>query len=86
MAITGDRLPKIARIGPGALMVHGYNGRGIGPGTIFGTALADYLLGGDESVLPLPIVDQHRESFRLLKSCFYEVGATVFHLLSARVK
>ncbi|MEE9597253.1 MAG: FAD-binding oxidoreductase [Acidiferrobacterales bacterium] len=86
MAITGDRLPKIARIGPRALMVHGYNGRGIGPGTIFGTALADYLLGGDESVLPLPIVDQHRESFRLLKSCFYEVGATVFHLLSARVK
>jgi glycine/D-amino acid oxidase-like deaminating enzyme len=82
IAITGDRLPKIARIGPGALMVHGYNGRGIGPGTIFGASLADYILSGDESVLPLPVVNRHSESFRLLKSCFYEVGATAVHLVS----
>jgi glycine/D-amino acid oxidase-like deaminating enzyme len=85
IALTYDHLPRIVRIGNDALTVHGYNGRGIGPGTIFGTALADYFLTGRESVLPLPIVDQHRESFRLPKSCFYEVGATVFHLMSARV-
>ncbi len=84
MAITADRLPKIARIGPRGLMVHGYNGRGIGPGTIFGTALADYILSGDESVLPLPIRHPHRESFRTIKSCFYEAGAIAVHLMAAR--
>jgi glycine/D-amino acid oxidase-like deaminating enzyme len=82
MAITGDRLPKIAKIGPGGLMVHGYNGRGIGPGTIFGTSLADYILSSDESVLPLPVLGRHNESFRTIKSWFYEAGAIAVHLAS----
>ncbi|WP_343563879.1 NAD(P)/FAD-dependent oxidoreductase [Kiloniella sp. b19] len=81
IAMTGDHIPKITRIGPGALMAHGYSGRGISPGTVFGKAMAEALLSGDESTLPLPAgATPYRESFPEAKELFYEAGATAFHL------
>lgn len=84
IAMTADHMPKIVRIGPSGLMVYGYNGRGIAPGTVFGALLADYILTNDESVLPLPILDRYRESLRLFKSRLYEAGASAVHFMSGR--
>ena len=44
IAMTGDHLPRIMRMGPGGYAVFGYSGRGIGPGTLFGDAVARALL------------------------------------------
>ncbi len=85
IAMTSDHTPKILEIGPSAYSVHGYSGRGIGPGTIFGTRLAEALLTGDAAGLPIPPVKAYREPFSDLKAGFYESGATLVHMISERV-
>ncbi|MGV6849218.1 MAG: NAD(P)/FAD-dependent oxidoreductase [Marinibacterium sp.] len=85
IAMTSDHIPKLVQIGPNALSAHGYSGRGIGPGTVFGRMMADSLLAGDPARLPLPPVPAHRESWTGLRRAFFETGATLTHLVKARV-
>ncbi|MBQ0810016.1 FAD-binding oxidoreductase [Roseovarius sp.] len=84
IAMTHDHLPRIQRMGPGALAIFGYSGRGIGPGTVFGRAAALALLSGDDSGLPVPVVESHSEQFVILKSLYYETGARLVHAVAAR--
>ncbi|WP_424832966.1 NAD(P)/FAD-dependent oxidoreductase [Ruegeria sp.] len=84
ISMTSDHLPKITQIGPNALSVHGFSGRGIGPGTVFGRMLAESLLAGETSNLPIPPVQRHRETWTGLRRTFFETGAAVTHLLKAR--
>lgn len=84
IAMTSDHIPKIVEIGPNALSCFGYSGRGIGPGTVFGTAAAEALLSGDLSGLPLTPVKRHDESLTALKGSYYELGATLTHAVDAR--
>lgn len=84
ISMTSDHLPRILRIGPDALAIFGYSGRGIAPGTAFGQAAATALLNGDESDLPVQPVDGHAEVLPGLKTAFYETGARLVHLVSAR--
>ncbi len=81
IAMTSDHLPKITRLGGGAgYVLHGYSGRGIGPGTVFGTAVAQALLDGREDRLPIPPVTAYREPASGLKTAYYESGAALTHL------
>lgn len=57
IALMPDHVPRIHRLADGLYTPIGYNGRGIAPGTIFGKAMADFLAGGEERDLPLPITD-----------------------------
>ncbi|SEO45373.1 Glycine/D-amino acid oxidase [Salinihabitans flavidus] len=84
IAMTSDHVPKITRPGPGALAVHGYSGRGIGPGTAFGIRMARALLDGDESPLPVAPLDHYSERLTGLRAIGYEAGATLAHLTGAR--
>ncbi|SHE61137.1 Glycine/D-amino acid oxidase [Ruegeria intermedia] len=85
IAMTADHIPKLVQIGPNALSAHGYSGRGIGPGTVFGRMMADSLLSGDPARLPLPPVPAHSESWTGLRRAFFEAGAALTHLVKARV-
>lgn len=82
IAMTRDHLPKILRLGERAFSVFGYAGRGIGPGTVFGKALARVLLGEGETHLPLGAIDSYRERFTRIKRMAFEAGATVAHLVA----
>ncbi|MCA0961226.1 NAD(P)/FAD-dependent oxidoreductase [Salipiger bermudensis] len=84
IAMTSDHIPKIVSLGPNALSCFGYSGRGIGPGTVFGTAAAEALLTGDLSGLPLAPVKAHDESLTALRGSYYEFGATLMHAAGAR--
>ena len=46
IAMTSDHLPKIVAAADSAFVVFGYSGRGIGPGTVFGSTAAEALLSG----------------------------------------
>jgi glycine/D-amino acid oxidase-like deaminating enzyme len=83
IAMTADHIPKIVRLGPRAIAVHGYSGRGIAPGTVFGMAAAQFLASGDESGLPLPPQEVYGEGWTSLKSAGYEWGARLVHLAGA---
>jgi glycine/D-amino acid oxidase-like deaminating enzyme len=83
--MTADHLPKILRLGDNAYAAFGYSGRGIGPGTVFGKALAKFLLQKDADVLPVPPLDAHSERFNVPKQVYYETGCALTHLVADRV-
>jgi glycine/D-amino acid oxidase-like deaminating enzyme len=82
IAMTSDHIPKILGLGPSAYAAFGYSGRGIGPGTLFGSEIAASLLEGRPDVLPLAPVSGHHESLTSLRSAYYELGATLSHAVS----
>ncbi|WP_037308979.1 NAD(P)/FAD-dependent oxidoreductase [Ruegeria halocynthiae] len=84
IAMTSDHIPKITRIGPNALSVHGFSGRGIGPGTVFGRLVAESLLNDDPSVLPVPAVSEYHENWTGLRRAYFETGAALTHFVKAR--
>ncbi|MGR3373865.1 NAD(P)/FAD-dependent oxidoreductase [Pseudooceanicola nanhaiensis] len=85
IAMTGDHLPRILRIGPAGYAAFGYSGRGIGPGTLFGKAMAEALTGAGEAALPLRPVEAHRDRFTAIRGAWIETGATLVHATGARV-
>lgn len=84
IALTGDKLPKIREIGPSGYACFGYSGRGIGPGTVFGTLAAEALLTGDPGRLPVTPVSRHDERFVGVRKSYYELGALATHAVAAR--
>lgn len=85
IAMSADKLPKISTIGPQAISLYGYSGRGIGPATTLGIAAAQWAMGADPSTLPLaitkPTIDRHWR----LKSAYYNTGSCVAHWLGHRL-
>jgi len=77
IGLTPDHLPRIYRLAGDLYAPMGYNGRGIGPGTVFGLALADFLAGGDESRLPLPLGELQTLTGARVKSRLYDAAFTV---------
>lgn len=81
IAMTDDHLPRINRLAPGLLTPIGYNGRGIGPGTVFGKCIADYVLSGDEKRLPLPLTNVRMEPMRRLRGLALNTSFRVGHVM-----
>lgn len=79
IAYSEDHLPHCQQLQKGLFSVAGYSGRGIGPGTVVGAELAEWISGRRES-LSIPTTVLRDISFRDLKRLFYEVGAHTYHL------
>ena len=79
IAMTKDHLPKIKRLGPNGYSVFGYSGRGIGPGTVFGTSIAKYICSGDQAELPITPIAQYAENWTKTSALYYESGAVLTH-------
>lgn len=84
IAMTSDHIPKITRIGPNALSAHGFSGRGIGPGTVFGRQMAASILNDDLTELPVSEVSEYHEKWTGLRRAYFETGAALTHLIKAR--
>ena len=84
IAMTGDHLPRVERLGPDAVGIHGYSGRGIAPGTVFGAAAARWALTGDEGAFPVAPAAPRGEVLAGLRAGLFEAGAAADHLLRAR--
>lgn len=85
IATTGDHLPRLSRPDGGIIAIYGYNGRGIGPGTVFGTMLADYVLSGDDERLPLPQKPITPAPMGSLRALGIELGVRAYHFLANRL-
>ena len=82
--MTDNALPRFHRLAPNVVTFCGYNGRGIGPGTVFGRVLADHILGRvKESDLPLPVSEPDAPALPALKEAYYEAGAQIAHAVGA---
>lgn len=85
IAMTSDHVPKIVAFGPNAYASFGYSGRGIGPGTVFGTQAAIALLDGRPEALPVRPVTRYSERFTAARAAYYEFGATLTHATAVRL-
>ncbi len=85
IALTVDHIPRFHILGPDLVSVTSYNGRGIGPGSIFGKLLAQYLNGGSEKDIPLPVTKPQSVFMRGMRWLFYEAGARIYHSLQGRL-
>ncbi|MBN9467173.1 MAG: FAD-binding oxidoreductase [Bosea sp.] len=79
IAMTKDHIPKVVAFGPNAYACFGYSGRGIAPGTVFGTSAATALLTGDAAGLPVEPIGSYAEQFTVAKAAYYETGAILTH-------
>lgn len=84
IAFTSDKLPKVVDIGPNAVSIFGYSGRGISPGTVFGKAAAEWAKSGDDQAFPIPISQGASDSLRGFKALYFEAGAVLAHWLGTR--
>jgi glycine/D-amino acid oxidase-like deaminating enzyme len=78
---TPDAVPRLVQPGPGAFGVAGYNGRGIGPGTVLGRELALAALG--RGALPDLATAMPATADRL-RGLGYRLGAAAWHLIDRR--
>ncbi|WP_443637643.1 NAD(P)/FAD-dependent oxidoreductase [Candidatus Njordibacter sp. Uisw_058] len=85
IAMTADKLPKMCAMGPQAISLYGYSGRGIGPATTLGCAAAKWAMGLDEIHLPLAISDPTMDCHWRLKSAYYNTGALLAHWFESRL-
>ncbi len=76
IAMTPDHLPRIHKLADGLYTPIGYNGRGIGPGTVFGKAMADLVADGREDALPLPISKPKPIQSARVQALFYQAAFT----------
>jgi L-pipecolate oxidase len=80
IGMTADNLPRFHRLADNVVTFCGYNGRGIGPGTVFGRVLADHILGRvSQKDLPLPVTAPDAPALPALQEAYYEAGAQIAH-------
>jgi glycine/D-amino acid oxidase-like deaminating enzyme len=86
MGMTSNALPRFHRLAPNVVTFCGYNGRGIGTGTVFGRLLAEHVLGKlSEKELPLPVSEPDAPAFPSFREAYYEAGAQIAHAVGARL-
>ena len=86
IGMTTNNLPRFHRLGHRVISFSGYNGRGIGTGTVFGRVLAEHILGKiAETELPLPLSAPTPIRRRRLKELYYETGAQAAHFVDQRI-
>jgi glycine/D-amino acid oxidase-like deaminating enzyme len=86
IGMTSDNLPRFHKLDRNVIAFSGYNGRGIAPGTIFGSVLASYVLGHtSEKELPLPVAAVEEPRFRAAHEALYRAGSQLVHLTESRL-
>jgi len=81
IAMTVDHIPRFHMLDEDLVSVNSYNGRGIGPGTVFGKLLAELVQGARPDTIPLPVAKPRAILTRNLRGLFYETGAQLYHLI-----
>jgi glycine/D-amino acid oxidase-like deaminating enzyme len=86
IGMTSDNLPRFHKLDRNVIAFSGFNGRGIAPGTVFGSVLASYVLGhAADKDLPLPVADCEEPRFRAAQEVLYRAGSQLVHLTEARL-
>lgn len=85
IAMTTNHIPRFHMPQENMVSVSSYNGRGIGPGTVFGKLLAHLVIGASPDTIPLPVTEPKNILTRHFWGPFYETGARLYHFLQRRV-
>jgi len=85
IAMTSNHVPRFHVFDDSYITVTSYNGRGIGPGTLFGKLMAEYFLNDASDRIPLPVSKQKSIITRGFRGFAYELGARAYHFIQRRL-
>ena len=80
ISMSSDYIPKVMCLDTDLFSIFGFSGRGIGPGTYFGTQFARFLCSRSAETLPMDVSHYYRDDLRKIKTVIYELGARISHL------
>ncbi|MEW6341829.1 MAG: FAD-binding oxidoreductase [Pseudomonadota bacterium] len=80
IAMTTSHLPRYHELAERVISFHGYNGRGIGTGTMFGKIMAGRILNPSLQPLPLDKTEPELPSLRGVRAGYYEAGSVLAHM------
>ena len=82
VGLTRNKILRVQLLAPGVFAPSGYNGRGIGPGTVIGKHLAETLISGNRNEFPFPVEALYKERWRKARSAYYEYGTLGLNLVN----
>ena len=85
IAMTQNHVPRFHVYAENNISVTSFNGRGIGPGTLFGKLMAEYFLNDSNDNIPLPVSKQKNIITRGARGLAYEAGARAYHFIQRRL-
>lgn len=80
ISMSKDYLPKIMQLDDELFSIFGFSGRGIAPGTFFGTKFAQYIEKNTPEILPIDISHNYKDPYRQIKTLVFELGARISHI------
>lgn len=84
VGVTDSKILRVQLLAPGVYAPAGYNGRGIGPGTVIGKHLAEAIVSGSDDAIPFPLVPLYRENWRGLRAAGYSYGTLALQFVDRR--
>jgi glycine/D-amino acid oxidase-like deaminating enzyme len=84
VGLTSTKLLRVQLLAPGVFAPAGYNGRGIGPGTVIGKYLAETLISRNRDEFPFPVQRVQHESWRGPRSAYYAYGTLALQFIDRR--
>lgn len=86
IGVTSSKILRVQLLAPGVFAPAGFNGRGIGPGTVIGKHLADTIVSGNRDDFPFPIEALYTEKWSTLRAGSINYGTLALQFLNKRWK
>ena len=84
IGVTTNNILRVQLLAPGLFAPAGYNGRGIGTGTVIGKLLAQTIASGNRGDFPFPIEALYREKWRRPRAAYYDYGTLALQFVHNR--
>ena len=84
VGVTSTKILRVQLLAPGLFAPAGYNGRGIGVGTVMGKQLAETIASGNRDDFPFPIEALYREKWSKIRAGYYDYGTLALQFFSGR--
>jgi glycine/D-amino acid oxidase-like deaminating enzyme len=84
IGVTASKILRVQILAPGVFAPSGYNGRGIGPGTVIGKHLADTIVSGNRDDFPFPIEALYHEKWSGARAAYYNYGTLALQFIDRR--
>lgn len=81
IGVTSSKILRVQLLAPGVFAPAGYNGRGIGAGTVIGKHLAETIISGNRDNFPFPIEALYREKWLSLRAGYYSYGTLALQFI-----
>ncbi|MDH3635436.1 MAG: FAD-binding oxidoreductase [Gammaproteobacteria bacterium] len=84
IGVTSTKILRVQLLAPGLFAPAGYNGRGIGVGTVMGKQLAETIASGNRDDFPFPIEALYREKWSRIRAGYYDYGTLALQFFGGR--